>query len=191
MYMMMTNINMKILGKYLAIVVLLGIGITVILQNKQYILSNMNILQIAEPLSEYYEKPHQSSLFGSFFNLEEGLTVSTPGSQKSGLYTMTNTTYDTNGNIIVKTIDTSGNFNVNTFGSSILNTKNNQQAKYQQATVNANTPNYQTKFYPPVSNTSTGSGSGSGSGSTTTSNDINDMVTMAVKKVISDSIQSA
>lgn len=187
MYMMMTNINMKILGKYLAIVVLLGIGITVILQNKQYILSNMNILQIAEPLSEYYEKPHQSSLFGSFFNLEEGLTVSTPGSQKSGLYTMTNTTYDTNGNIIVKTIDTSGNFNVNTFGSSILNTKNNQQAKYQQATVNANTPNYQTKFYPPVSNTSTGSGSGS----TTTSNDINDMVTMAVKKVISDSIQSA
>jgi hypothetical protein len=120
---------MKFLGKYMAIVVLLGIGLTIILQNKQYILPN--------PI------------------LEEGLTVSTPAPQKQGLYTMTNTTYDTNGNIIVKTIDTSGNFNVNTYGSSVLNTKTDQQAKYQQATVNANTPNYQTKFYPPVSNTNT------------------------------------
>ena len=100
--------NMKILGKYLAIVVLLGIGITILLQNNlSVILPNMN--------------------------LEEGLTVSTPGPQKQGLYTMTNTTYDTNGNIIVKTIDTSGNFNVNTYGSSVLNTKKDQQAKYQQA----------------------------------------------------------
>jgi hypothetical protein len=120
---------MKFLGKYMAIVVLLGIGLTIILQNKQYILPN--------PI------------------LEEGLTVSTPAPQKQGLYTMTNTTYDTNGNIIVKTIDTSGNFNVNTYGSSVLNTKTDQQAKYQQATVNANTPNYQTQFYPPVSNTNT------------------------------------
>ena len=126
---MITNMNMKILGKYLAIVVLLGIGITVILQNKQFILPNMN--------------------------LEEGLTVSTPGPQKQGLYTMTNTTYDTNGNIIVKTIDTSGNFNVNTYGSSVLNTKTDQQQKYQQVAVNPNTPNYQTQFYPPVTNTNT------------------------------------
>ena len=152
---MMTNINMKILGKYLAIVVLLGIGIALILQNKQFILPNMNILQVAEPPSEYYEKPHQTSLFGSFFNLEEGLTVSTPGPQKQGLYTMTNTTYDTNGNIIVKTIDTSGNFNVNTYGSSVLNTKTDQQQKYQQVAVNPNTPNYQTQFYPPITNTNT------------------------------------
>jgi hypothetical protein len=149
---------MNFLGKYLAIVVLLGIGITVLLQNQQYILPTMN--------------------------LEEGLTVSTPAPQKPGLYTMTNTTYDTNGNIIVKTIDTSGNFNVNTYGSSVLNTKTDQQAKYQQSTVNANTPNYQTQFYPPVSN-------GTSTGSTTTSDDINNMVTMAVKKVISDSIKNA
>jgi hypothetical protein len=146
---------MKFLGKYMAIIVLLGIGLSIILQNKQYILPNLNILQVSEPPSEYYEKPQQTSLFGSFFNLEEGLTVSTPAPQKQGLYTMTNTTYDTNGNIIVKTIDTSGNFNVNTYGSSVLNTKTDQQAKYQQATVNANTPNYQTQFYPPVSNTNT------------------------------------
>lgn len=147
------NMNMKFLGKYMAIIALLGIGLTIILQNKQYILPNTN--------------------------LEEGLTVSTPAPQKQGLYTMTNTTYDTNGNIIVKTIDTSGNFNVNTYGSSVLNTKKDQQAKYQQATVNANTPNYQTKFYPPVSNTSTEPFVGS----STTSNDINEMVSVAVKNI--------
>ncbi len=157
-----TFTNMKFLGKYMAIIVLLGIGLAIILQNKQYILPNLN--------------------------LEEGLTVSTPAPQKQGLYTMTNTTYDTNGNIIVKTIDTSGNFNVNTYGSSVLNTKKDQQAKYQQATVNANTPNYQTKFYPPVSNTSTEPFVGS----STTSNDINEMVTMAVKNVVADkNIKSA
>ena len=145
--------NMKILGKYLAIVVLLGIGITILLQNNlSVILPNMN--------------------------LEEGLTVSTPGPQKQGLYTMTNTTYDTNGNIIVKTIDTSGNFNVNTYGSSVLNTKKDQQAKYQQATV----------FYPPVSNTSTEPFVGS----SPTSNDINEMVSVAVKNVLTDkNIKSA
>lgn len=160
---MTTNMNMKILGKYLAIVVLLGIGITILLQNNlSTILPNTNI--------------------------EEGLTVSTPAPQKPGLYTMTNTTYDTNGNIIVKTIDTSGNFNVNTYGSSVLNTKKDQQAKYQQATVNANTPNYQTKFYPPVSNTSTEPFVGS----STTSNDINEMVSVAVKNVLTDkNIKSA
>ena len=126
---MTTNMNMKILGKYLAIMVLLGIGITILLQNN---------------LSTILPNP----------NLEEGLTVSTPGPQKQGLYTMTNTTYDTNGNIIVKTIDTSGNFNVNTYGSSVLNTKKDQQSKYQQVAVNPNTPNYQTQFYPPVTNQS-------------------------------------
>lgn len=125
---MTTNMNMKILGKYVAIFVLFVIGIVLIIQNKQFILPNLN--------------------------LEEKFTVSTPAptTQKQGLYTMTNTTYDTNGNIIVKTIDTSGNFNVNTYGSSVLNTKSDQQQKYQQVAVDPNTPSYQTQFYPPVSN---------------------------------------
>jgi hypothetical protein len=46
---------------------------------------------------------------------------STNSTKQPGTYVMTNTTYDTNGNIIVKTMDTSGNFSVNTYGSTIIN----------------------------------------------------------------------
>jgi hypothetical protein len=51
----------------------------------------------------------------------ESFTNSIDTTKQPGTYVMTNTTYDTNGNIIVKTMDTSGNFSVNTYGSTIIN----------------------------------------------------------------------
>jgi hypothetical protein len=52
---------------------------------------------------------------------QESFTNSENITKQPGTYVMTNTTYDTNGNIIVKTMDTSGNFSVNTYGSTIIN----------------------------------------------------------------------
>jgi hypothetical protein len=66
---------------------------------------------------------------------------------------MTNTTYDSNGNIVVKTIDTSGNFSINTYGSTVVNQTASLPTAAPQAPINPNYVNptqYQTQFLPPT-----------------------------------------
>ena len=86
--------------------------------------------------------------------LQEGLTTSTsPSATNPGAYTMTNTTYDSNGNIVVKTIDTSGNFSINTYGSTVVNQTASLPTAAPQAPINPNYVNptqYQTQFLPPT-----------------------------------------
>jgi hypothetical protein len=94
-------------------------------------------------------------------NLQEGLdtnsstsnTSNTSTQQKPGVYVMTNTTYDSNGNVVVKTMDTSGNFSVNTYGSTIVNqtATNPPMSSTTQATTqtqNQTQTTSQTQFIP-------------------------------------------
>lgn len=74
--------------------------------------------------------------------------------KKPGVYVMTNTTYDSNGNVVVKTMDTSGNFSVNTYGSTIINQTSvppsSSQTSQETTQTNNNTSvNSRTKFLPP------------------------------------------
>ena len=73
--------------------------------------------------------------------------------QKPGVYVMTNTTYDNNGNVVVKTMDTCGNFSVNTYGSTIVNQTATQPplSNTHQETTQTNNQTQvtsQTKFLP-------------------------------------------
>jgi hypothetical protein len=66
---------------------------------------------------------------------------------------MTNTTYDTNGNIIVKTMDTSGNFSVNTYGSTIINQMATPPPVTNTVTTTTNPATYQMQLLPAVGST--------------------------------------
>jgi hypothetical protein len=107
-------------------------------------------------------------VFAIYFdiNLQEGLDTNTNSktpvqttteTKKPGVYVMTNTTYDSNGNVVVKTMDTSGNFSVNTYGSTTINSTGStppptsttttqqpsQQSPHSQAQIES-----QTQFIP-------------------------------------------
>ena len=81
-------------------------------------------------------------------------TNSTNSTKQPGTYVMTNTTYDTNGNIIVKTMDTSGNFSVNTYGSTIINqTPTSPPPTTTNTTTAVNPAAYQMQLLPAIGST--------------------------------------
>jgi hypothetical protein len=86
-----------------------------------------------------------------YFDIQEGLTNNSPTAaptsteaKKPGVYVMTNTTYDSNGNVVVKQMDTSGNFSVNTYGSTIVN----QTATQPPTTTTSQTAPQDTQYQP-------------------------------------------
>jgi hypothetical protein len=92
-----------------------------------------------------------SAMYIYLISSKENFTNST---KQPGTYVMTNTTYDTNGNIIVKTMDTSGNFSVNTYGSTIINqTANTPPPTTNTATTATNPATYQMQLIPAVGST--------------------------------------
>lgn len=92
-----------------------------------------------------------SAMYIYIISTKENFTNST---KQPGTYVMTNTTYDTNGNIIVKTMDTSGNFSVNTYGSTIINqTANTPPPTTNTATTATNPATYQMQLIPAVGST--------------------------------------
>jgi hypothetical protein len=114
------NMNMNILGKNLAIILVLFLVIP-------------------------------SAMYIYIISTKENFTNST---KQPGTYVMTNTTYDTNGNIIVKTMDTSGNFSVNTYGSTIINqTANTPPPTTNTGTTATNPATYQMQLIPAVGST--------------------------------------
>lgn len=126
--------------------------------------------------------------------LQEGLTTSTsPSANNPGAYTMTNTTYDSNGNIVVKTIDTSGNFSINTYGSTVVNQTASLPTTAPQAPINptyVNPTQYQTQFLPPTTATNTNPGTyinpgATGTAPVVTANDISTIASAAISAAMS------
>jgi len=128
--------------------------------------------------------------------LQEGLTTSTsPSATNPGAYTMTNTTYDSNGNIVVKTIDTSGNFSINTYGSTVVNQTASLPTAAPQVPINPNYVNpaqYQTQFLPPTTATTTYTNPGmypnpgtTGTAPVVTANDISTIASAAISAAMS------
>ena len=123
--------------------------------------------------------------------LQEGLTTSTsPSANNPGAYTMTNTTYDSNGNIVVKTIDTSGNFSINTYGSTVVNQTASLPTTAPQAPTTNITPTYvnpvqyQTQFLPPTTAINTNPGT-TGTAPVVTANDISTIASAAITAAMS------
>ena len=123
-------INMNILGKNIVIILILFMVIPAVI----YIMYKMST--------------------------KEGLANNTStnnGTNQQGTYVMTNTTYDTNGNIVVKTMDTSGNFSVNTYGSTIINQTpaiaTAPTTTNTNTIANANPATYQMQMIPPINGT--------------------------------------
>ena len=117
------NMNMNILGKNLAIILVLFLIVP-------------------------------SAIYIYAISTKESFTNSANTTKQPGTYVMTNTTYDTNGNIIVKTMDTSGNFSVNTYGSTIINqTANTPPPNTNTATTATNPATYQMQLIPAVGST--------------------------------------
>lgn len=92
-----------------------------------------------------------SAIYLYIISIKESFTNSTNSANSTkqpGTYVMTNTTYDTNGNIIVKTMDTSGNFSVNTYGSTIINQMVTPPPATNTATTTVNPAKYQMQLLP-------------------------------------------
>jgi len=108
---------------------------------------------------------------------------------------MTNTTYDSNGNIVVKTIDTSGNFSINTYGSTVVNQTASLPTAAPQVPINPNYVNpaqYQTQFLPPTTATTTYTNPGmypnpgtTGTAPVVTANDISTIASAAISAAMS------
>jgi len=94
-----------------------------------------------------------STIYLYTISTKENFTNSANSTKQPGTYVMTNTTYDTNGNIIVKTMDTSGNFSVNTYGSTIINQMATPPPVTNTVTTTTNPATYQMQLLPAVGST--------------------------------------